>query len=70
MSRVTISDLADKLGISAAAVSYALNGRPGVSSTTRQRVLDLADEMGWRPHSIAPVAASEPRDVDRYGPGS
>ncbi len=53
MNRVTISDIADKLGISTAAVSYALNDRPGVSSTTRQRVLDLADEMGWRPHSIA-----------------
>lgn len=53
MSRVTISDIAEKLGISTAAVSYALNDRPGVSGATRQRVLDLADEMGWQPHSIA-----------------
>ena len=34
-SRVTIGDIARTLGISKAAVSYALNGQPGVGSETR-----------------------------------
>lgn len=53
MNRPTIADIAGKLGISTAAVSYALNGRPGVSSETRQRVLDLVEEMDWRPNTNA-----------------
>ncbi|WP_175419016.1 LacI family DNA-binding transcriptional regulator [Acidipropionibacterium acidipropionici] len=53
MTHVTISDIAATLGISTAAVSYALNGRPGVSAATRQRVLDLVEEMAWKPDSTA-----------------
>src|SRR4051794_37756853 len=48
MDRVTIDGLAQQLGISRAAVSYALNGQPGVSDTTRARVLALAMELGWQ----------------------
>jgi DNA-binding LacI/PurR family transcriptional regulator len=51
--RVTAGDLAARLGISKAAVSYALNGQPGVSAATRQRVLGLAQELGWYPSSSA-----------------
>jgi DNA-binding LacI/PurR family transcriptional regulator len=51
--RVTIADVARKAGLSKGAVSYALNGQPGVSETTRQRVLRLALEMGWHPNSAA-----------------
>jgi DNA-binding LacI/PurR family transcriptional regulator len=49
MARVTIDDLAARLGISRASVSYALNGRPGVGEETRSRVLALAMELGWQP---------------------
>lgn len=52
-TRVTIGGLADRLGLSKASVSYALNGQPGVSEETRRRVLDLADELGWHPSSSA-----------------
>jgi DNA-binding LacI/PurR family transcriptional regulator len=52
-SRVTIGDIARTLGISKAAVSYALNGQPGVGSETRQKVLATAEEMGWYPSSSA-----------------
>jgi len=48
MARVTIEQLAERLGLSTASVSYALNGLPGVSEATRTRVLALADELGWR----------------------
>jgi DNA-binding LacI/PurR family transcriptional regulator len=51
--RATIGDIAQRLDISKAAVSYALNGQPGVSSTTRQRVLDLAKDLGWYASSSA-----------------
>ncbi|MCT6917755.1 MAG: LacI family DNA-binding transcriptional regulator, partial [Bifidobacteriales bacterium] len=33
-SKVTISDVAQEAGVSNSAVSYALNGKPGVSSKT------------------------------------
>jgi len=48
-----MSDVARRLGISKAAVSYALNGQPGVSAETRQRVLELAKELGWYASSSA-----------------
>jgi DNA-binding LacI/PurR family transcriptional regulator len=51
--RATIADIAERTGLSKGAVSYALNGQPGVSEATRQRVLKLAAEMGWRPNSAA-----------------
>lgn len=50
---VTIGDIARRAGISKGAVSYALNGKPGVSDETRQRVRALAEEMGWTPNSAA-----------------
>ncbi|GAA3734850.1 LacI family DNA-binding transcriptional regulator [Salinactinospora qingdaonensis] len=34
-------------------MSYALNGRPGVSEATRQRILDIAGQLGWAPSSAA-----------------
>lgn len=30
-------------------MSFALNGRPGGSEETRQRVLDAARALGWTP---------------------
>lgn len=53
MERPTIADIARRAGVSKGAVSFALNGRPGVSESTRQRILAIADEMQWRPHSAA-----------------
>jgi len=53
VTRVTIQGIADRLGISKASVSYALNGQPGVSDATREKVLTLAAELGWRPSSSA-----------------
>lgn len=53
VGKVTISGLAERLGMSKASVSYALNGQPGVSELTRARVLALAAELGWYPSSSA-----------------
>lgn len=48
MKRVSLVDIAAQLGLSKYSVSRALTGKPGVSDTTRQRVLHVAQEMGYR----------------------
>ncbi|MDN5804407.1 MAG: LacI family transcriptional regulator, partial [Microlunatus sp.] len=53
MSRVTINDIAGRAGVSKSAVSYALNGRPGVSDQTRCKILAVAEELGWAPNRTA-----------------
>lgn len=51
--RVTIADIARMAGVSPGAVSFALNGRPGVSDETRQRILSIVEENQWQPSSAA-----------------
>jgi DNA-binding LacI/PurR family transcriptional regulator len=51
--RPTIDDVAARAGVSSAAVSFAMNGRPGVGEATRQRILAAAEELGWRPSAHA-----------------
>lgn len=51
--RPSAATIARTLGVSAATVSYALNGKPGVSEGTRKKVLKLANEAGLRPHPAA-----------------
>ena len=53
MRRPTIMDIAKAAGVSKGAVSYALNGRPGVSEQTRKRILDIAHDLGWAPSNPA-----------------
>jgi len=40
-------------GVSPAAVSFAVNDRPGVGEQTRARILRAAAELGWRPSAHA-----------------
>ncbi len=47
--RPTISDVAQRAGVSKGLVSFALNDRPGVNVATRDRILRVAAEMGWSP---------------------
>jgi DNA-binding LacI/PurR family transcriptional regulator len=51
--RPTIAEIAARAGVSIGAVSYALNGRPGVSPETRRRIIDIANQLGWRPSVAA-----------------
>lgn len=44
---ITAKELAQKLGMSAAAVSMALNNKPGVSELTREEVMRVAKECGY-----------------------
>jgi len=45
----TLADVAAAVGLSPAAVSLALRGKPGVSEATRTRVLEAARTLGYRP---------------------
>ena len=49
----TIVDVARHAGVSTAAVSFALNGRPGVAPETRARIETVARELGWEPSASA-----------------
>jgi DNA-binding LacI/PurR family transcriptional regulator len=53
VKRPTISDIARLAGVTKAAVSFALNGQPGVSAATRERILAIAAEIGFEPNSAA-----------------
>jgi LacI family transcriptional regulator, repressor for deo operon, udp, cdd, tsx, nupC, and nupG len=48
-SPTTIADVARVAGVSKGAVSFALNGRPGVAADTRERILSVARALGWTP---------------------
>jgi LacI family transcriptional regulator len=45
----TLADVASAIGLSPAAVSLALRGKPGVSEATRARVVEAARSLGYRP---------------------
>ncbi|RLP77509.1 LacI family transcriptional regulator [Mycetocola tolaasinivorans] len=47
--RVTINDVAARSGVAISSVSSALNGRPGVSEATREKILAAAEELGFVP---------------------
>ena len=53
MAPATIKDLARKLNLSPSTVSRALRNHPDISSETKKRVLQLADELDYHPDSIA-----------------
>jgi LacI family transcriptional regulator len=46
---VSLRDIAEATGISRVAVCYALRNQPGVSEATRERVLRVAEKLGYVP---------------------
>ncbi len=63
VKRPTIADIAREAGVSKGAVSYALNGQPGVSEATRERILAIADRVGFRASAAARALAGAPAKV-------
>jgi LacI family transcriptional regulator len=53
MRKATIRDVAAAAGVSRQTVSRVLNDKPDVAKQTRQRVLEVIQELGYRPSSIA-----------------
>lgn len=52
-ARVTLQTVASELGVSTAAVSFALNNRPGVSDELRRRAVETASRLGYVPDLVA-----------------
>jgi DNA-binding LacI/PurR family transcriptional regulator len=48
-----MADIARHAGVSRIAVSYALNDQPGVSRATRERILGIARDLGYRANGPA-----------------
>ena len=48
----TIKDVAQRAGVSVATVSRVMNGSNKVSETTRQRVLEVIEELSYRPNLL------------------
>lgn len=53
---VKLADIAEKLNVSTVTVSKALSGQKGVSEEMREKIKQLADELGYRQPSAARLA--------------
>ena len=51
--RVTIADVAERAGVSKTAVSFAFNNPDRLNAGTASRILDIAQELGYRPDPVA-----------------
>lgn len=61
--RVTIKDVADKVGVSTTTVSNVINDKGKVSESTRRAILEVIDDLNYRP------AASAQRRYREVGKG-
>lgn len=57
-NRVTIKDIAEKLGLATSTVSLALKDHPGISQKTREKVKKMAKKMGYVPDPMAKALAT------------
>lgn len=53
MKKATISDVADKAGVSKSTVSAVLNGSASVKDETRERILEAIEALNYRPSPSA-----------------
>src|SRR4028119_577996 len=57
----TMSQIAEKAGVSRTAVSFVLNGKLGenvrVADETQRRILEAAEDLGYRPNQLARAVA-------------
>ena len=51
--RITSYDVADKAGVSQSAVSRCFSSNNKIAEKTRQKILKVADELGYKPNAIA-----------------
>lgn len=63
MSKITMQDIADALGISRVTVWKVFNNHAGVSPTLRESVLDKARELGYLKNNIEPLPQDEEKTV-------
>lgn len=61
--RVTLKEIADRVGVSRPLVSFVLNNAKGsmaISAEKRQRIIDVAHELGYIPNLSAQVLSGKP----------
>jgi LacI family transcriptional regulator len=51
--KITIRDVAEEAGVGIGTVSRVMNNSPHVSDETRERVMEVVRELGYRPSAIA-----------------
>ncbi|KYD19404.1 MAG: catabolite control protein A [Caldibacillus debilis] len=56
---VTIYDVAREANVSMATVSRVVNGNPNVKPSTRKKVLEVIERLGYRPNAVARGLASK-----------
>lgn len=56
--RVTIADVAREAGVSMMTVSRAVNNKEGISAETRERILEIAERIGYHPSGVARALAT------------
>jgi LacI family transcriptional regulator len=56
---ITIYDVAREANVSMATVSRVVNGNPNVKPTTRKKVLEAIERLGYRPNAVARGLASK-----------
>lgn len=59
MNNVTIYDVAREANVSMATVSRVVNGNPNVKPTTRKKVMEVIERLGYRPNAVARGLASK-----------
>ncbi|MCM2677224.1 LacI family DNA-binding transcriptional regulator [Alkalicoccobacillus plakortidis] len=55
VTKTTAKTIAEKLGLSIATVDRALNNRGNVKKETYQRIMDMVEELGYKPNKLASV---------------
>lgn len=56
--RITLRDIADKLGLHYSSVSLALRGHPRIPAATRRKVQETARKMNYRPDAMVQALAA------------
>lgn len=65
LNRVTMKDIAEKAGVSASTVCRALSSNPQIPESTRLRIKQVAESMGYRPDPLLSAFASRRRGRSR-----
>ena len=63
MSKVTMQDIADALGVSRVSVWKVFNDQPGVSNTLKHSILDMASKLGY--NSLSAITVSN-KDMNNF----
>lgn len=61
MSQITLKQIAERAGTSVGTVDRALNNRGRISPSTKEKIIKIADEMGYQPNKIASALSRSKR---------